>query len=194
MNLLIMQAIRKNLWFVLAISLLAGGCKKEEENPTPTDGNEAITTATLTLTSQTMPVETVTATVESLNTNADFSRAALTLKANTTYAGVITLLDKTKTPTLDVSADVKKEANEHLLVYTFTPATGSSASMTVIATDKDTNPAPGPYSIGLATQVKTGAAGTGKLKIILRHQPNAKNGTAGPGTSDLDTDFTVTIQ
>ena len=189
-----MHVIRKNLWFVLAIALLAGGCKKEEKNPTPTDDNEAITTAILTLSSQTTPVQTVTAVVENLNTTADFSRATLTLKAITTYTGVINLLDKTKTPTLDVSAEVKEEGDEHLSVYTFTPATGSSASMSVTATDKDSNPAPGPYPIGLATQVVAGAAGNGKLKVVLRHQPNAKNGTATPGTSDLDTDFNVTIQ
>ena len=113
-----MHVIRKNLWFVIAIALLAGGCKKDGENPTPTDDNEAITTVRLTLTSQTTPLQTVTATVENLNTCADFSRAALTLKTNTTYTGAISLLDKTKTPTLDVSAEVKEEANEHLL---FTP-------------------------------------------------------------------------
>jgi len=103
-------------------------------------------------------------------------------------------LDKTKSPTLDVSAEVKEEANEHLFVYSFTPATGSPASMTVTATDTDTNSAPGPYPIGLTTQVRTSAAGTGKLKEVLRHQPDVNNGTAAPGTSDLDTDFNVIIQ
>lgn len=189
-----MQVIGRNLWFVLAIALLAGACEKDVESPAPTDDNEAITTATLTLTSQTTPVQTVTATVENLNTSADFSRATLTLLPNTTYVGAITLLDKTKIPTLDVSAEVKEEANEHLFVYTFTPATSSPASMTVTPTDTDTNPVPGPYPIGLTTQIRTGVAGTGQLKVVLRHQPNTKNGTATPGTTDLDTDFNVLVQ
>lgn len=189
-----MQPIKSSLWIILAVSFLAGACKKDVENPAPIDDNEAITTAMLTLTSQTTPVQTVTATVENLNASADFSRATLNLKPNTTYTGAISLLDKTKTPTLDVSAEVKGEANEHFFIYTFTPATSSPASMTVTSTDRDTNPAPGPYPVGLATQVRTGPAGTGKLKVVLRHQPNAKNGTATPGTTDLDTDFSVTIQ
>ncbi|GAB3639912.1 hypothetical protein [Spirosoma arcticum] len=189
-----MRVFKQNLWFVVAVSLLAGACNNDEETPAPTEENEAITTATLTLTSQTTPVQTVTATVENLNMTADLSRATLTLRANTTYTGAITLLDKTKTPAFDVSAEVKSEANEHLFVYTFTPATGSPTSMTVTATDTDTNPAPGPYPIGLTTQVRTGAAGTGQLNVVLKHQPNAKNGTASPGTTDLDTRFTVTIQ
>ncbi|MBC3787929.1 hypothetical protein [Spirosoma utsteinense] len=94
---------------MLAIALLAGVCKKDEESPTPPDDNEAITTATLTLTSQTTLVQTVTATVENLNTSGDFSRATLMLRPNTTYTGAITLLDKTKTPTLEASAEVKRK-------------------------------------------------------------------------------------
>ena len=189
-----MRKVKKSLWFVVSVSLLAGACNNEEENPAPTGGNEAITTATLTLTSQTTPVQRVTATVENLNTTADVSRATLNLRANTAYTGAITLLDKTKTPVLDVSAEVRNEANEHLFIYTFTPAASSPASMTITATDSDTNPAPGPYPIGLATRINTGAAGTGRLKVVLKHQPNAKNGTPSPGTTDLDTDFAVTIQ
>ncbi|AQG82380.1 hypothetical protein [Spirosoma montaniterrae] len=189
-----MNLVRKSLLLILSMAVLISACNRDEEDPAPTDDNEAITTATLTLTSQTTPVQTVTATVENLHTTADFSRATLNLRANTTYTGSITLLDKTKSPTLDVSKEVAEEANEHLLVYTFTPATGSPASMTVTATDRDTNPAPGPYPIGLATQVRTGVAGSGRLKVVLRHQPNTKNGTPTPGSSDLDTDFNVVIQ
>ena len=189
-----MNLIRNALLLLLPVALLTTACTKNEQNPAPTNDNEAITTATLTLTSQTTPVQTAIATVESLNTNADFSKATLNLKANTTYTGAATLLDKTKTPTLDVSAGVKTEANEHLFVYTFTPATGSPASMTVTITDKDTNPAPGPYPVGLATQIKTGAAGTGSLNVVLRHQPNVKNGTPTPGSSDLDTTFPVVVK
>lgn len=189
-----MNLIRKSLLLILPLAVLITACNNEESTPAPTDDNEAITTATLTLTSRTTPVQTVTATVESLNTNADFSRATLTLRPNTIYTGALTLLDKTKTPAKDVSAEVANEANEHLVVYTFTPATSSPASMTVTATDRDTNPAPGPYPIGLATEVRSGAAGSGRLKVVLRHQPDTKNGSATPGTSDLDTDFTIVIQ
>lgn len=55
-------------------------------------------------TNQTTPVQTVTVTVENLNTSADFSRATLTLRPNTTYTVAITRLDKTKTPTLPASS------------------------------------------------------------------------------------------
>jgi hypothetical protein len=188
-----MNPFRKLLLLLIPVALLAGACTKDEQNVAPTDDNEAITTATLTLTNKTTPTESVSATIESLNTTADFSKATLNLKANTTYTGVVSLLDKTKTPVLDATAEIKEKANEHLFVYTYTPTTGSATALTVTNTDRDTNPAPGPYPIGLMTDVKTGAAGRGKLKVVLRHQPNAKNGTPTPGSSDLDTDFNVVV-
>ena len=188
-----MNLFRKLPVLFISLTLATGACKKDEQNVAPTNDNEAITTATLTLTNKATPTESVTATIENLNTTADFSKATLTLKANTTYSGVISLLDKTKTPTLDATAEIREKANEHLFVYTYTPTTGPATALTVTLTDKDTNPSPGPYPVGLTTEVKTGVVGTGKLKVVLRHQPNVKNGTPTPGSSDLDTDFNVVI-
>ncbi|GAB3711549.1 hypothetical protein GCM10027592_49240 [Spirosoma flavus] len=185
-----MKSIKQSFWVILAVSVLAGACKKDEQNVTPTDDNEAITTATLQLVNKANTNEVVTATIENLNTSADFSKATLTLKANTTYSGTIQLFNKTKSPTLDVSAEIKSEQNEHLLVYTPSVAT----LLTVSITDKDTNPSPGPYPVGLTFDLKTNAAATGKLNVRLRHQPGAKNGTSTPGTDDLNTDFTVVVQ
>ncbi|MDB5242516.1 MAG: hypothetical protein JWP57_3141, partial [Spirosoma sp.] len=103
------------------------------------------------------------------------------------------LLNKTKTPPIDATDEIKEKANEHLFVYTYTAASGPATSLVVTITDQDTNPAPGPYPLGLMTDIKTGASGTGKLNLILRHQPNAKNGTPTPGTTDLDINFGVVI-
>ncbi|GAB3496776.1 hypothetical protein GCM10027341_16070 [Spirosoma knui] len=185
-----MNTLKTRLLFVVSLLVLTQACTNDEENVAPTQDNEAITTVTLNLTNQAVPTETVTATIDNLTTQADLSKATLTLKANTTYTGSITLLDKTKTPVLDVTAGIRTEANEHLFVYT--PSSGLALAVTI--TDKDTNPAPGPYPLGLQTELKTGAAGSGKLKVVLRHQPDVKNGMATPGTSDLDTDFNVVIQ
>ncbi|MVM29949.1 hypothetical protein GO755_07890 [Spirosoma sp. HMF4905] len=185
-----MKYFKNQLIWLAGVALLAGACNKDEQNVAPTDDNEAITTATLTLTNKATPTESVTATIENLNTTPDFSNATLNLKANTAYTGVISLLDKTKTPVLDATTEIREKANEHLFVYTPTP----SNLLTITLTDIDTNPSPGPYPIGLTTEMKTGAAGSGKLKVVLRHQPNAKNGTAAPGSSDLDTDFTVVVK
>jgi hypothetical protein len=62
----------------------------------------------------------------------------------------------------------------------------------VTTTDTDTNNPPLP--IGFKTSFKTGAASTGYLRVVLRHQPNVKDGTFAPGSTDLDAGFTVSIQ
>ncbi len=95
---------------------------KDEQNVAPTGDNEAITTATLTLTNKALPTDIVTATVENLNTSADFTQATLNLKANTTYTGVVTLLNKAIMPTLDATEEIKEKPNEHLFVYTQRPS------------------------------------------------------------------------
>jgi hypothetical protein len=38
------------------------------------------------------------------------------------------------------------------------------------------------------------AASTGYLQVVLRHQPNVKDGTFAPGSTDFDAGFKVTIQ
>jgi len=177
------------LGMVLAVSLLAGACKNDEQTVAPTDDNEAITTAILSLTNTASTQDVVTATIENINTTADFTKATLTLKANATYSGAVQLYDKTQTPTLDATVEIREKANEHLFVYT--PSV--TGLLTVSITDRDTNTAPGPYPVGLSFTVKAGAAAIGKLKVQLRHQPNAKNGTSTPGSDDLNVDFPVTI-
>lgn len=181
----------KKFWLLLLpIGLLFTSCKKEEQSVAPTDDNEAITTATLQLINKANSADVVTATIDKLNATADFSKATLNLKANTTYSGIILLSDNTKTPATDATVEIKDRQNEHLFVYTPAPTT----LLTVSITDRDTNPSPGPYPIGLTYEVKTTAAGSGTINVVLRHQPNSKNGTATPGTTDLDTTFPVLIK
>jgi hypothetical protein len=71
------------------------------------------------------------------------------------------------------------------------PSTASPLNLTVNRTDTDDNNPP--LQIGLQDQVVTGAASTGTLRVVLRHQPNAKNGTYAPGSTDLDITLAVTI-
>ena len=184
-----MQRMIRPILYLAMSSWLLVSCNKEEESVAPTVDNEALTTATLQLTNKSNPADVVTATVDNLTGTPDFSKATLTLKANTTYSAQIQLSDKTKNPATDVTAEIKDRQNIHLFVYT--PTTG--LNLTVTITDKDTNPAPGPYPVGLQADIAAGAASTGKLNVVLRHQPNTKNGTATPGSSDLDTNFNVVI-
>lgn len=185
------QVLKKSTLYVLLLAGLLTACNMEEQSVAPTIDNEALTTATLQLTNKANAADVVTATVDKLTTTTpDFSKATLNLKANATYTGVVLLSDNTQTPATDVTAEIKDRQNIHLFVYTPAPAN----LFTVAITDKDTNPAPGPYPIGLTYNLMTTAAGTGTLNVVLRHQPNTKNGTAAPGSTDLDTTFPVVIK
>jgi hypothetical protein len=64
-------------------------------------------------------------------------------------------------------------------------------NLTVTRTDMDSNTPP--LQIGLQDNFVTGAASSGILRVVLRHQPNAKNGTYAPGSTDLDVTYAVTI-
>ncbi|AYB35787.1 hypothetical protein D4L85_31590 [Chryseolinea soli] len=149
----------------------------------------------------------------------DVSQANLTLKANATYTAKIVLLDKTQSPVFVVSDEIKERANYHLFFFQPLPTSqplvipnsypddkndvypepiptpipaGSALNLTIAITDHDINPQQ--YPVGLESNFAAGAAGTGWLRIVMRHQPNVKNGTYAPGSTDLDVGFTVTIQ
>jgi len=182
--------LSKKLTYILmfSVSVLFTQCKDSENAVTPDDENELITSVTLSF------KEAGTGTVTSFSYkdadgdggNAPTQFDAITLKANTEYTLTIALLDESKNPVSDITKEINNESDEHLLVYTPTPA----ALLTYTYGDKDANNFP----IGLTGTAKAGAAGTGKLKVQLRHQPGAKNGTATPGTDDVNLDFTLTVK
>jgi len=200
------------------------GCSKNEEIVAPSVANEAITTLTLTLTNAATPSDVQTATWEQLlnaqgnpvASGPDYSMANLNLKANTTYACQVGFLDKTQTPTFDVGAEIKTRANIHSLFFQPLPTTqplvipaptgadtnplpiptptptGTPLNLTVTPTDTDNNKTP--LAVGLTDSFVTGAASTGYLRVVLRHQPNVKDGSYAPGSTDFDAGYKVTIK
>ena len=69
---------------------------------------------------------------------------------------------------------------------------GNPLNLTVTRTDLDTNNPP--LQVGLTDNFVCGAASNGIVRVVLRHQPNAKNGTFGPGSTDLDVTYVVNIK
>ncbi len=214
----------KKMFFMLSVgAFVLNSCNKDEEIVSPTISNEALTTVQLQLVNTADPTDKPTAQWEQLLDNngnplsVDVSKANLVLKANATYNATIVLSDKTQTPVFDVSAEIKERANYHIFFFqplpTYnalvipapsgsdvypepipTPLTAgvTSLNLTVTITDHDSNKTPLP--VGLESQFKTSAASTGWLRIVLRHQPNLKDGTYSPGSTDMDAGFNVTIQ
>ena len=176
-------------FLLLAVPFVFTACKKDKD-PAPTDENEVITTVTYTLT----PVSGGTpVTIKYRDPDGDQGSqpgvitGALALAAGANYTGTLTVQDETKSPIGDVTAEILEKADEHLFVYTVSPA----GLLTITRTDKDSKN----LAVGLTTSVQARAtAGTGTLNIVLRHQPGTKDGTATPGSSDVDVSFPVTVQ
>ncbi|HEX8507459.1 MAG TPA: hypothetical protein VF630_19005 [Hymenobacter sp.] len=172
---------------LLAVPLAFSSCKKDKDDPQPDEDNEQITTVTYVLT----PVGGGTpAIVTWRDTDGTGGNAptigTLGLRPNTTYTGALSLLDETKTPVVNTSDEIREEQDDHLFFYEPAPA----GLLGITLTDRDSKNLP----VGLATQLVTTAAGTGTLKITLRHQPGAKNGTFAPGDTDVEVTFPVTVQ
>ncbi|QNH64222.1 hypothetical protein H4317_17825 [Hymenobacter sediminicola] len=177
---------------LLVAAPLFSACKDDNEDPKPDADNEQITTVIYTLTPQSGGAPLFIQYRDpdgDGGTPATITPATLTLVPNTTYTGSLTLLDETKTPAENITAEILEESDEHLFVFTPT-----GVNLTIAATDKDKNNLP----VGLSSQAVTGTANstgtTGSLKITLRHQPGTKNGTATPGDTDVEVTFPTAVR
>ena len=184
-----MKMNRKISWMLLlAATVSFTQCKDAGDDVQIDDENELITSVTLKFT------EEGTTNVQSFSYkdadgdggNAPTAFDTIALKPNKTYTLAIELLDESKTPASNITEEVAEESDEHLFVYTPSPST----LLTYTYGDKDVNN----YAIGLTGKAVTTAAGLGKLKVQLRHQPGSKNGTPGPGSDDVNLDFNLKVQ
>ena len=182
--------------FALAAGLimfLFFACKKDEKTVSPPlPGNEFLTTvrlvATNTADAADVQVASVTDTSQIPHPPDSINHPTLKLRAGATYNVSVLFLDETKTPAGHVTDDIYARRNYHLICMDVI----GGVNLMVTRTDLDTNTPALP--VGLQDKFTTGAAGSGKLNVQLRHQPNAKNGSCDPGSSDADVDFNITIQ
>jgi hypothetical protein len=172
--------------FVLTFS----ACKKDDDQVPEADENELITRVSFKFTNAANPsdVATVTWTDPDGEGGTPATIGTLILKPNTSYNYEISevLNETTQGEGRNVLSEINEESDEHLWVYKALPAN----LLTVTRTDKDVNN----VEIGLKGTAVTSAAASGTLQTILRHQPNQKNGTETPGSTDFDATFQVKIQ
>lgn len=172
------------LIFICTLSYTS--CKKITDPPDPND-EELITTLQINFTDSAGVQPNVTAIFRDTDGGGGNSPSqwdTIKLKANTTYFATILLLDETKTPADTISNEVFAEAVDHLFCFTT-----NGINTTVLRTDLDANN----LEIGLQSKWINGAAGSGTIQVTLRHQPDIKNGTCGPGASDIDVTFQCVI-
>lgn len=110
------------------------------------------------------------------------------LKANSTYTGAIELLNETESPAEDITEEIEEEDDEHEFFFTSTVA-----GLAITKTDVDGNGNP----LGLETSLTSGAAGSGSITIVLKHEPTKPNdgtSTGAGGSTDLEVTFNVTVE
>ncbi|MFC0185169.1 hypothetical protein SAMN04515674_112103 [Pseudarcicella hirudinis] len=183
-----MKLLQKSIWTAALLGLMMTSCSKKDD-PQPVDDNELITAVKLSFTEGGV---TKSFNARSSKKNDVFDIFdTISLQPNKTYSYSIEILDESKTPVDDITAGIKEEKDMHLFVFKPNPA--SLIAFTDL--DKDSRNLP----VGLTATVKTGAAGTGKLQVILRHQPPVngkpvKDGTETPGSTDMDITLNVEVK
>ena len=114
------------------------------------------------------------------------------LRANTTYAGVLTLTNASDpADPEDITSEIREENTEHQFFFVVTG--GLDATLTYA--DEDDNGDP----LGILTDLTTQAATDGSIRIILRHEPDKANSAdignpnAAGGETDIEVTFPVVI-
>lgn len=178
----------------LIFALIIAGCKKQEKVVSPpVPGNELITTIKIRLQNTANPNDTIWAIWRDISNGAhpaDTSKAIINLKISSSYHASVYFFDETKNPAEDITPDIRARSNFHS--YWFLKTGALNSNLTVTPTDHDTNNPPLP--VGLEDSFVTSSlAAAGRLEGVLRHQPNSKNGTFAPGSTDSDVFFLVNI-
>lgn len=181
----------KNFWMLLALLVSASvftGC--DNDDPEPVNEEELITTVRVTFTNQANAGDVVVATFTDIDGEGGDDPITVnpTLSANATYTVGVEFLNESETPAEDITEEVEEEGDEHQVFM----VVSGGLNLTYEYGDTDGNGNP----LGLTGTAATGAASTGTLNVVLRHEPKKPNtGLADAGgETDITVDFAVTIQ
>lgn len=185
--------MKKQVTYVLASFLLLGavltGCKKDDK--APENEEELITTVKLTFIEVGNSSNTTTFTFKDADGPggaAPSLNQQINLSPNKQYNCTISVLDESKTPTEDITAEIIAEANDHQ--FYFAP---NGVNITINGLNNDPLGRP----LGVTSVWTTGAAGAaGTVKVTLKHKPGAKgsNDAVTVGETDIEIDFAARVQ
>lgn len=184
--------MNKSLLLLLFASIFASACSSDDD-PEPENETEIITRVEMKFTNTLNTSEVVTAKVDDPDgpggNDPIFTHP--TLKPGTVYSVSIELFNDLEGE--DITEEIQEEDDEHQ--FFFIP-TGDIFT-TIAYDDVDDFGRP----VGLSSVFTTGVAGTGTLRVVLRHMPNkTASGVAegiinnAGGDTDVDIIFNVTVQ
>lgn len=190
---IIMKQISLILAFVLSIGFLSCDSPGDANVDPP---QELITHVLLTLKDSANMQDSVVASFVDIDGPSGSGQPVITgvtLLPGKTYLGVIRLEDRSKTPLVDITEEVREESDAHQ--FFFTPSSSIQPHASIEITDRDDNGLPLGLELKLRTAV-TAATVSGVLNVVLSHfeEAGSKNGVDRSDESDVDIDFPVTIQ
>ena len=173
-----------------AIAVVSMTSCEDDDTPQIINEEEVITTVTYTLTNAVDNTDRVILRSVDADGNGtiDMESVSGPLTSGANYNGEVRFENELESPTENITEEVIEEGDEHEVFYT-TTVSGVSISKT----DTDVNGDP----LGVMTTINTGAAGTGVLTIVLRHEPSKPNdGTlsGAGGETDIQVSFNVAVQ
>jgi len=185
-----MMNTRKFLSMLAIAGLFTYSCS--DDDPAPVVEEEVITTLKIVLTPTTTGPE-VTLQTQDLDVdgpNPPVITVSGNLAANTSYTGVVSVLNETEDPAEDITGEIEvDEADEHQLFY----ITGGGLDITTEYTNFDANNNP----VGTKFNLVTAATSSGILTVTLRHEPTKPNdGTldGAGGETDIEAAFEITVE
>ncbi|KRP08438.1 MAG: hypothetical protein ABR95_11770 [Sphingobacteriales bacterium BACL12 MAG-120813-bin55] len=161
---------------------------KETETPPVENEEELITTVELTFTNQDDPADVLTfrfsdpdgpggADPDTFDT--------IRLATSSVYDLSVFLLNESVSPVEDITTEVEEEGTDHQFFFVVDPA----SLLSVVYADTDSNGDP----IGLLNTVTTNTAAAGTLTVILKHQPDMKDGSSTTGETDIELSFITEV-
>lgn len=185
----------KTIAFFITLTTILASCSNDNDT-TPVNEEELITTVKVVLTAGTNSITLTSKDLDSDGPNPPEVSVSGNLAANTTYSGVVSLLNETVTPVKVVSEEIEESAQEKL-DHQFFYSASSGLLGTFAYSDADGNGNP----IGLLFTFTTGNASSGDLTVTLKHLPNktatgVSSGdiTNAGGSTDAQAVFPITIE
>lgn len=163
--------------------LLSSACNRDDDDNNPNE-EELITSVILTFTTAGGTSTSFSFKDTDGDGGADPVVQNITLAAATNYSLAVQFLDESNPADVeDITVEVAGESADHLICFS---VEGGVPQPAIDDTDGNGKP------LGLSSKIVTTTAGTGKLTVRLKHQPD-KNAATPCDTGDTDVEATFNV-